>query len=99
VRGVSDDTDILRTQLYTEHLRLRQTIAATTSSVETLQRELKSVCPNEKFDVVAFARPPLSPFRLCGSSMLDTLQRSESSSSNSSEVARRVAACTVTNHM
>lgn len=43
VRGVSDDIDILRTQLYTEHLRLRQTIAATTSSVETLQRELNSM--------------------------------------------------------
>ena len=45
---MSDDIDILRTQLYTEHLRLRQTIAATTSSVETLQRELKSVCLNKR---------------------------------------------------
>lgn len=89
VRGVSDDIDILRTQLYTEHLRLRQTIAATTSSVETLQRELKSVCLNKRCGLsVCFPFRPTSYVALlnvCASSMLESIQCSDSPSSSSSE--------------
>jgi hypothetical protein len=94
VRGVSDDIDILRTQLYTEHLRLRQTIAATTSSVETLQRELKSVCLNKRCGLsVCFPFRPTSYVALlnvCASSMLESIHCSDSPSSSSSEVVCRL---------
>ena len=36
-----EGVDMLRTRLYTEHLKLRQTLAAQTASIEMLQRELR----------------------------------------------------------